>query len=239
MKLALRYDSSAANAPCHRSKILRHRMRTERMSNTLKKQSLAIPYMWLVIVMGGVACAFTVSRLHVSDLGLRFVLVALLTLSFRSRVIVLIPRVKGQISVSDTFIMLVLLLFGGEVGILLASADAVFSSRRITRKKLVISFNAAVYVCSTFMTVWTLRLAFGDLKTLAQGDQSRYIIAVCTMALVQYVFNSGLVAIGVALKAGLPIWQMWRQNFLWTSLSYFAGASAAGIIVKLIESFGL
>src|ERR1700760_3847420 len=120
-------------------KILRHRIRTERMSNTLKKQSLATPYMWLVIVMGRVSCAFTVSRLHVSDIGLRFALVALLTLSFGSRMIVQIPRVKGQISVSDTFIMLVLLLFGGEVGILLASADAVFSSRRITKKKLVIS----------------------------------------------------------------------------------------------------
>ena len=214
-------------------------MRTERMSNTSKRQSLATPYMWLIIALGGVACAFTVSELRLSDIGLRFALVALLTLSFGSRMIVQIPRVKGQISVSDTFIMLVLLLFGGETGILLAAADAIFSSRRITKKKLVITFNAAVYICSTFATVWVLRLAFGNLRALAQGDQSRYIIAVCTMALVQYAFNSGFVAIGVALKAGQPIWQMWRQNFLWTSLSYFAGASAAGIIAKLIESFGL
>ena len=59
------------------------------------------------------------------------------------------------------------------------------------------------------------------------------------MALVQYISNSGLVAVGVALRSGLPIWQMWRQNFLWTSITYFAGASAAGIIAKLVESFGL
>ncbi|HST52686.1 MAG TPA: EAL domain-containing protein [Pyrinomonadaceae bacterium] len=209
------------------------------MSNVSTKQRLATPYMWLVIVIGAVACAFTVSQLHVSSLGLRFALVALLTLSFGSRMIVQIPRVKGQISVSDTFIMLVLLLFGGEAGILLAATDAIFSSRRITKKKLVIAFNAAVYICSTFMTVWALRFAFGDIKALAQGDQSHYIVAVCAMALVQYVFNSGLVAVGVALKAGQPIWQMWRQNFLWTSLSYFAGASAAGIIVKLVAAFGL
>jgi diguanylate cyclase (GGDEF)-like protein/PAS domain S-box-containing protein len=195
--------------------------------------------MWTVIVLGAAACVFTVSRLQLSDLNLRFALVALLTLSFGSRLVVQIPRTKGQISVSDTFIMLVLLLCGGEVGILLAAADAVFSSRRITKKKLIITFNSAVYVCSTFITVWVLRLAFGNLQALSYGDQSRYIVAVCTMALVQYAANSGLVAVGVALKAGQPIWQMWRQNFLWTSLSYFAGASAAGIIVKLIETFGL
>jgi diguanylate cyclase (GGDEF)-like protein/PAS domain S-box-containing protein len=195
--------------------------------------------MWLVIAMGVAACAFTVRALNVSELGLSFALVALLTLGFGSRMIVQIPRVKGQISVSDTFIMLVLLLFGGEAGILLAATDAVFSSRRITKKKLVITFNAAVYICSTFLTVSVLRLAFGDIKALSHGDQSLYIVAVCVMALVQYVANSGLVALGVALKAGLPIWQMWRQNFLWTSLSYFAGASAAGIIVKLVAAFGV
>jgi diguanylate cyclase (GGDEF)-like protein/PAS domain S-box-containing protein len=195
--------------------------------------------MWLVIAMGVAACAFTVRALNVSELGLSFALVALLTLGFGSRMIVQIPRVKGQISVSDTFIMLVLLLFGGEAGILLAATDAIFSSRRITKKKLVITFNAAVYICSTFLTVSVLRLAFGDIKALSHGDQSLYIVAVCVMALVQYVANSGLVALGVALKAGLPIWQMWRQNFLWTSLSYFAGASAAGIIVKLVAAFGV
>src|SRR5947209_19256656 len=209
------------------------------MSTATTKQRLAKPFMWAVIALGFVACAFTVSRLQVSDLGLSFALISLLTLSFGSRMIVQIPRVKGQISVSDTFIMLVLLLFGGEAGILLAATDAVFSSRRITKKKLVITFNAAVYICSTFLTVSVLRLAFGDIKALSHGDQSLYIVAVCAMALVQYAFNSGLVAVGVALKAGQPIWQMWRQNFLWTSLSYFAGASAAGIIVKLIEAFGL
>src|SRR5437868_5382173 len=209
------------------------------MSNANTKQRLAKPFIWAVIALGFVACAFTVSRLQVSDIGLRFALISLLTLSFGSRMVVQIPRVKGQISVSDTFIMLVLLLFGGELGILLAAADAVCSSRRITRQKMIIAFNAAVYILSTFLTVWVLRLAFGNVRGLAQGDQSRYIIAVCTMALVQYIANSGLVALGVALKGGHPIWQMWRQNFLWTSLSYFAGASAAGIIAKLVEAFGL
>src|SRR5947199_3320999 len=131
------------------------------MSQAITKQRLAKPYMWLVIAMGVAACAFTVRALNVSELGLSFALVALLTLGFGSRMIVQIPRVKGQISVSDTFIMLVLLLFGGDAGILLPATDAVFSSRRITKKKLVITFNAAVYICSTFLTVSVLRLAFG------------------------------------------------------------------------------
>jgi diguanylate cyclase (GGDEF)-like protein/PAS domain S-box-containing protein len=209
------------------------------MVNSTTKQRFAQPYMWAVIVLGAVACVFTIAHIHPSGLGLRFALISVVTLAFGSRVYVEIPRVRGKISVSDTFIFFALLFFGGEAAILLAAADAFCSSRRITKKKLVIAFNSAVYVCSTFLAVAVLRLGFGDIQQLPYGDQSMYISAVCVMALVQYIVNSGLVAVGVALRAGQPLWQMWRQNFLWTSITYFAGASAAGIIAKLVESFGL
>jgi diguanylate cyclase (GGDEF)-like protein/PAS domain S-box-containing protein len=203
------------------------------------RQRISQPYMWAVIMSGAAACAYTVPRLNPSGLGLRFLLISLVTLAFGSRVSVKIPRVRGQISISDTFIFFALLFFGGEAAILLAAADAFVSSMRITKKKMVMAFNAGVYVCSTFLTVAIMRAAFGDIQKLPLGDQSAYISAVCVMALVQYVVNSGLVAAGVALRSGLPVWQMWRQNFLWTSITYFAGASAAGIIVKLVDVFGL
>jgi diguanylate cyclase (GGDEF)-like protein/PAS domain S-box-containing protein len=203
------------------------------------KQRYAQPYFWAVIALGAVAGAFSIAQLNPSGLGLRFVLISVITLAFGSRVYVKIPRVRGSISISDTFIFFVLLLFSGEAAILLAGADAFCSSLRMTKKKTVMAFNAAVYVCSTFLTVTVLRCLFGNIQSLPLGDQSTYITAVCAMALVQYVTNSGLVAAGVALRSGLPVWQMWRQNFLWTSITYFAGASAAGIIAKLVESFGL
>jgi len=47
-----------------------------------------------------------------------------------------------------------------------------------------------------------------------------------------------LIATGSALKAGEPVWTMWRENFLWTSITYFAGASAAGIIAQFIGNVG-
>ncbi len=210
------------------------------MFSSTIRQRISQPYMWAVISLGTAACVFTVTRLQPATLGLRFILISLVTLAFGSRVSVKIPRVRGQISISDTFIFFALLFFGGEAAILLAAADALCTSLRITKKKMVMFFNAGVYVCSTFLTVWVLRFVFdGDLKLLPIGDPSAYISAVCVMALVQYATNSGMVAAGVALRSGLPVWQMWRQNFLWTSITYFAGASSAGIIVKLVETFGI
>ena len=209
------------------------------MENTRYKR-FARYYIWAVIILGMASGLFTVFNFDPKFLSFRLALLLVLTLSFGSRIVVRIPRVKGQISVSDTFILLTMLLFDGEAAILMAGADALCSSVRVKMKKTTTLFNTGVFLLSTFVTVWVLRYFFGSIVSLTQeGYTSYFIVAVCLMGFVQYVFNSGLVAIGVALKAGQPLWQMWRQNFLWTSLTYFAGASAASIIAKLVGLFGI
>jgi len=202
-------------------------------------QRLAKPFMWLVIVFGALAAAHSIVYLPVHQLGLGFILLTAITLGLGSRIIVQIPHCKGSISVSDTFVLLSLILFGGEAAVLLAGADALSSSSRINKNPIVIAFNTAVFLCSTFLTSWTLNLLFGSLTDLtAQEFSPLFVIALCVMGLVQYIANSGLVATTVALRAGQPVWKMWRENFLWTSLTYFAGASAAGLIAKMSLMFG-
>lgn len=71
------------------------------------------------------------------------------------------------------------------------------------------------------------------------GDWATLVLAICLAGMVQYVSNSGLVAIGSALKDGVPIWETWTKHYLWTSITYFTGASAAMIAAKLVFSFGL
>jgi signal transduction histidine kinase/ActR/RegA family two-component response regulator len=58
------------------------------------------------------------------------------------------------------------------------------------------------------------------------------------MALVQYVANSGLIAIEKSYKIGESIWHIWKTYYLWTSVTYFAGASAAAIVASLIKTYG-
>ena len=208
--------------------------------NADSRRRLAKPYLLTVIALGLLVGVFTLFTLDFSQLNLGFALLVLVTLTFGSRVVVQIPRVKSHISVSDTFILLSVLLFGGEPGIILAGLDGLFISQRTTKKTITRAFNVSVFMCSTFLTVWVLRLGFGPILPLArQGYTSHFVIAICVMAFTQYVANSGMVAIGVALRTGDPVWQTWREKFLWTSLTYFAGASAAGIIAKLIGSLGL
>ena len=195
-------------------------------------------YTWLVIAAGALAIGFSAYRLPVARLDSRFLLLALVTLGLGSRITMQIPRVNARISLSDTFIFVTILLFGGEAAILLAAAEALCGSVGFAKKRVTVLFNTSVMACSTFMTVWVLRLGFGTLFNWAGEYSALYILALCVMALVQYGANSSLVAVGSALNKEESIWLSWRNNFLWTSLTFFAGASAAGIIARLVDEVG-
>ena len=204
------------------------------------KQRLIKPFMWLLISTGAAVCLFSALRLPVEQLDLRFLLLAFITICISSRLSVKIPRFTSHISVSDTFIFLTLLLYDGETAILLAAAEALLSTMRFSKKLSTILLNSALLALSTFLSAWTLRLCVGDILALPQsGYSSSFIIAICLMALVQYATNSGLAALYSALKTGDRFWVTWKKNYLWTSLTYFAGASAAGIVAKLFSSIGL
>jgi signal transduction histidine kinase/CheY-like chemotaxis protein len=58
------------------------------------------------------------------------------------------------------------------------------------------------------------------------------------MALVQYFTNTSLIAVEKSYKINESVWQTWKKYYLWTSITCFAGASAAGIITHLIHVYG-
>src|SRR5438034_270256 len=197
------------------------------------------PYMKAIALAGAGAVFFSVAHARLLDFGLPFLLLVLVTVSVGSRIVVRFFRFDSCISISDIFIFLALLLFDGEAAVLLAALEGYFSSLRITKRSLTMAFNSASMALSTFLTVWTLRLFFGSILEISRGSfSSRMIIATCTMAFVQYIANSGLVAIAGSLKANRPIWSTYKQHYVWTSLTYFAGATAAALTVRLIGAVG-
>lgn len=203
------------------------------------KKRLASTYLWVTICAGGLIYFVAAYRLDIRLVDLKLAVIAILTIFLSSRISIRIPRFDSQISVSDTFIFLSLLLYGYEVAILIAATEALLSSFRFCHKRSTIFFNWGCAAWSACITSYSLHFAFGDVVSLGAGPLSaRFLTAMALMALIQYVSNSGIVAICGALQAGRPIWQTWKKHYLWTSITYFAGASAAAVIAKLIQEFG-
>jgi signal transduction histidine kinase/CheY-like chemotaxis protein len=197
------------------------------------------PFLWVVTGTGCLAFLYSIARLDLAAIDSRFALLVAMTLVLTSRITVPIPRFSSQISVSDTFVFLILLLYGAPAAIIVSALEAFLSSLRFTRKPKIVAFNWASAAVSIFITSSVIEALFGHVVALrAHPFTARFATAICTMALTHYAANSGIVAIGAALKTNQPIWQTWHKHYLWTSITYFAGAFAAGVITALVYFIG-
>jgi signal transduction histidine kinase/ActR/RegA family two-component response regulator len=193
--------------------------------------------MWAVVALGSLALLVSAALLPTARLDLRFLMLAALV-CVSSHVAVRIPRVSGRITVSDTLVFLTLLLYGGPAAVMLSALEGVYASLRISRKPLTILFNSAVLALSTFLTAAALRALFGPTDLAHDAYSPHALAAIFVMALVQYAANTGLIAVEKSLKLGERFWPTWKTYYLWTSVTYLAGASAAGITARLVQSVG-
>ncbi|HEX7314713.1 MAG TPA: ATP-binding protein [Pyrinomonadaceae bacterium] len=197
-------------------------------------------YMALTGAAGAAACLFSAWGLRWSQLDWSFAAVAFVAVCVGARAIVKIPRVKGEVTATDTFVFLTMLLYDGEAAVLLAVVEALVSSVRITKTWLTVFFNAGLMGCSTFAAVWAARALFGPIPTAVTGEfTARGIGLLCALALVQYATNSGLAAVREALRDSKSVWRTWRDSYLWISVTTVAAASAAMIAARLINATGI
>ena len=200
------------------------------------RQKFTRAYQLLIILVGGTVCFFSAWRLPPARIDATFLMLLLVTVGISSRMSIRIPRVNTSITVSDTLVFLSLLLYGSEAAVLLAACEGSSAGFRISRTPRTIFFNAAAMACSTFVVSQVVQFYPGPNQSFDfDSSYSRIAVATCLMGLVQYATNSGLVAIGMACKIDQPIWLTWKRYYLWSSISYFAGACAASLIVISIH----
>ena len=196
-------------------------------------------YMWSLVTVGAAITLISIYYLPFDKLDASFVFLCLMVVA-SSFIAIPIPRVSGRITVADTFIFLGMLMYGGAAAIVLSALEGVAVTLVIISKKpRIFLLNSAILASSTFVTSTVLNLAFGPPADLVrQGFSATFFYAVCAMGFAQYVANTVLISIEKAPKIKESVWTTWRTYYLWTSVTYFAGASAAGIIAILIDRHG-
>jgi signal transduction histidine kinase/CheY-like chemotaxis protein len=204
----------------------------------MKKERLLDYYVLSVIAVGAACVVYCLYRIPPDVLNLRFGLLALLIVLLSGRLSINIPNATGHITISDTFIFIVMLLYGGAPAVIVAAAEGAYSSLPY-RKPRTLAFNGSIMAISTFLTSEVLSRTFGPVTSLPRVENLGTLVAVvCVMALVQYTMNSLLASGFTALKRGQGVLQVWRQYYLWSSITHLAGASTAGLVSRLISVFG-
>lgn len=198
-------------------------------------------YMATVIVAGAICVVTAALNLNVGQADVYLLLLSVFTIVVGSSVTVRIPRFKSHISVSDTFIFFALLFYGGEVAVILAAIDAAASAWRFCNRKLTVVFNAATMAVSTSAVVLVLK-AFGIYSSSqlhGVGDQRQsFLIALSLIALTQFFVNTSLAAMHDALKDNIPVWETWKNKYIWSFFTYFLGAASAGLLIQMADVLG-
>jgi hypothetical protein len=194
--------------------------------------------MWSLVTVGAAIALVSIFYLPFARLDTRFIFLCLMVIA-SSVIAIRIPRVSGRITVADTFIFLGMLMYGGAAAILLSALEGVAVTLMFSKKPRIFLINSAILATSTFFTVIVLNLLFGPPADLiSQGFSPKFFYAIYVMAFAQYIANTVLISIEKAGKIKESIWNTWRTYYLWTSITYFAGASAAGLIAIVIEHYG-
>ncbi len=205
---------------------------------------LTIGYMVSVLAVGFVCLGIAIFNLPLERLDLYFMILAGATIGLGSWATVKIPRVKTHIAVSDIFVFLTVLLYGGEIAITLAAIEALFSSWRFCSKRITILFNVAAMALSTSAVVFMLTVfgLYSGGTTLPRDTSIRsLVIALSVITLTQFFVNTLIASVYDSLSGALPWWETWKSKYIWTFFTYFAGAVGAGALVKLAHyaGFGL
>lgn len=152
-----------------------------------------------------------------------------------------LPGAKSKISIADTFIFTNTILFGPAVGSVTAALEGFLGSVRSSiesRRPAYISFNVALFGLSAYLAGKTFFLLTGSSPYYGRHEirLQEIMLPVLAMVCVHYLANTLAVAGMVALEAHKSFFRLWRERFLWTSFNYFAGGSAAALLVVSFPS---
>ncbi len=196
-------------------------------------------YFCSMVSLGAGVLAFSGYRIAGSDLSYHWLILACLTAA-SGGFTVPIPGVRSRISVAESFIFTNAVLFGPAVGSVTAALDGFLGflrSRSRSRRLQYALFNMASMALSAYLagTAFFAVLGRGPVYGPEAAALRDLILPAAAMALVHYFTNTVSVALIIALEADKNVYRVWRERFLWTSVTYFAGASAASLIAANVQ----
>jgi putative nucleotidyltransferase with HDIG domain len=218
-------------------------VRSSPRTNSAAAQATAEPlgtYIRIVVALGALAIiqsAWALREAPSPYQWLLFAAFAVATGTFTMKV----ASIGATVSVSDTFFIASVLLFGPAPPTLaLAIASSIVSWRRRHSWKRV-GFNAA----APALSIWIASHAFfllARVPPLASTHQpiGTLILPLLSLTVIYFLLNSGFTAVAIGLDTWTSPLRIWREHFFWLSLSYLAAGSVSFCLILLIQqvSFG-
>jgi len=195
------------------------------------------------LVIGAVVWA--IAGLSPGRIGAGVIILAILTVLSSCFLRIQLPRIDTHFTISDALLILSILLYGGEVTLLIAVVETALASISIRRqgsklKTKAIFMNVMIAALGVFVATHAVSLIFGSSqRVLERDDFTSFLWLIAVMAGSLFAVNSVGVSIYSALRSNRPLWRVWSQNCLDAILMYLAGGILAAFIYKALETIDL
>jgi signal transduction histidine kinase len=201
---------------------------------------LYYPYMYLIIILGFVSLALSCHRIFTAPAGYQWMMLAAAA-GITGFYCVKIPAANSKISIGDSLVFTNLILFGIPAGVLTQAIDSFSASLRArtrARRLQYLLFNVAATSLSAYISgiIFFSILRSRPLAQVPVKNIGELFVPLGILAIVHYLINSGSVSLIVALEKRKSAFTLWKDSFLWSSVTYFIGATAAGTVALTFRS---
>jgi putative nucleotidyltransferase with HDIG domain len=197
-------------------------------------------YVIFVVIGGASTVVHAIYELFSQAPKPDWVILALLTLISGSAT-VRFPALPATFSVSETFVVTSVLLFGAAAGTITVTLDALVISLWAYYRKRQPFYKSFFNVCALPLSVSIAAHLFFRISEVDPGGLSsdaainislqQILVPLIIFTVAYFGLNSGIIAIAIALEKRLSAFRIWRENFVLLSLNYFGGASVAILLV--------
>ncbi|HKG22723.1 MAG TPA: HD-GYP domain-containing protein, partial [Blastocatellia bacterium] len=193
-----------------------------------------------VSLAGVLALGYSIYHLYREPVRPDWMMLLILLVLLSSRIDVRLPGASGKMTLTDTFIYIGVLILNPWAATVIGSINGLATCMRNVRHLLTVGINMASMNLAVLGASLLTQSLFGPLDQLVynEGRLDEYIVTLGVLALFIYLINTGIIATALALQRDQNFFKLWTDNYLWTSVAFFYGMTAAGVICKAITFFG-
>ncbi|MEW6207738.1 MAG: HD-GYP domain-containing protein [Acidobacteriota bacterium] len=208
-------------------------------AESLEKNSSTLAVLSALVIISGLAVAAMAAARQSVVPGRAWLMMIALAIVVAPLGSLYIPGLKVKVIISEVVTFSCALLFGPSAAVVVAVADGAVASLRVTKTPHKFLYNVAAFASSMAVASLTTRAvfpAFGNPN--APSSASEMISATALFTLLYFLLTTSLVAAYVAVSKKQPLLKLWREDFLWTSISYLMSGAAALAAFYMVGRFG-
>ncbi len=204
------------------------------------KESLPNKYFLVLVPLGLFAASWAIYRFPTQRISAGMLALSIVTVFFSSYLRIQLPRTKTYLTMSDAMIMLSMLIYGGEVAVLLSILETAYNSISLYRKGVEIQFktavsNIAIGAASVLVATIIIRTFFGSIPgVLENGDTSTYVRLLALMTAALFLSNSIGISTLVAMRSKKEFITVWTEICVSALVMYVSSAVLAGFLAKAL-----